>query len=162
MVAGIQVVVDLERTGNEEGEDLGALEALDARDGPEVQEVQEAQEDDDDLFVDEIVVQAQAEVEAAVRELVVEDAIVELAVEVHEMEEAAAVEVAVAAAVEDVHLELQALTYLLEERSDFHLNDSHQREGAGALKYKVVGLDAVAIVVGWDKVAGSGARFEVD
>jgi hypothetical protein len=125
-VAGIQVVVDLERTGNEEGEVLGVLEALD---GPEVQEVQEVQEDDD-LFVDEIVaaVQTEEEAEEAVRELDVEvvvlelgaevvvleldaeDAIVELVVEVHEMEEAAVA--AAVVAVEDVYLELLALTYL--------------------------------------------------
>lgn len=113
-VAGIQAVVDLEHTGTEEGEVL------------EVREVREAQEDDD-LFVDEIVaaVQAEGEGEEVVRELDVEDAIVELAVEeheteVHETEEAEAV---VVVAVEDVYLELVALTYLWEEHSDFHLGD---------------------------------------
>lgn len=104
---GIPVGVDSERIDTEEGQDLPALEDREDRED-------QADQADDDLFVDEMVVVA-----VEVRKLDVEDAIVEQAVEVGEM----VVEEEGVAGVEDVCLELEALTYLLEERLGLFLND---------------------------------------
>ena len=118
------------------------VEALEGREDREGQEDQA----DVDLSAKEMEV-------AEVREFDVEEGvIVEQAVEVGETEEGVA-------GVEDVNLEVEAWTCLLEEGLNLNLDDLFQTEEASVLKYKVVvDFDVVAIVVGWDKVACFAVR----
>jgi len=137
-------VVEWEHTDTEAWLDLPdqEVEALEGREDREGQEDQA----DVDLSAKEMEV-------AEVREFDVEEGvIVEQAVEVGETEEGVA-------GVEDVNLEVEAWTCLLEEGLNLNLDDLFQTEEASVLKYKVVvDFDVVAIVVGWDKVACFAVR----
>jgi len=136
--------VEWEHTDTEAWLDLPdqEVEALEGREDREGQEDQA----DVDLSAKEMEV-------AEVREFDVEEGvIVEQAVEVGETEEGVA-------GVEDVNLEVEAWTCLLEEGLNLNLDDLFQTEEASVLKYKVVvDFDVVAIVVGWDKVACFAVR----